>query len=211
MNANFENILLFFFFAFIKDFNNIRLTFLINILVVGSVYGLLYSIILAISHRKAFGKELRKLLGVKEFKKTRNIVYIFSALLLVISFFMQDSFAQLLLYVIIALFISVVYVWIFVKGVENACMILAVEPSRLTEGDWIYKPIKYEGKVIASPKDLGVSKKQIAALVKLYSQKKINKVWMKQGIPFVPSFLIAFVLTLIVGNLFLFFAGAPLF
>jgi prepilin signal peptidase PulO-like enzyme (type II secretory pathway) len=44
---------------------------------------------------------------------------------------------------------------------------------------------------------LGVSKEQIKELVELKSKKKIDTVLVKEGIPFVPSFLVAFVIVLV--------------
>ncbi|RLI48695.1 MAG: hypothetical protein DRP09_21205, partial [Candidatus Thorarchaeota archaeon] len=93
------------------------------------------------------------------------------------------------------------YVWIFIKAVEQSCMYKFVKPSQLTEGDWIAKDIVVGKKRIAGPKDLGIEKKQIHELIELYKQKKVNKVLIKQGIPFVPSFLIAFIVSIIYGNL----------
>ena len=62
---------------------------------------------------------------------------------------------------------------------------------KLTEGDWIAEDVKVNGKIICSPKDLGISKEQIKKL----KHHNIKKVLVKEGIPFVPSFLIAFVVT----------------
>ena len=85
-------------------------------------------------------------------------------------------------------------------------MLKYVLPKQLTEGDWIVKEIKIGGKYITGPKDLGIEKKQINKLISLYKKKKVNKILIKEGIPFVPSFFIAYVVTLIFGNLvFLFF------
>ncbi|GIU69536.1 MAG: hypothetical protein KatS3mg002_0772 [Candidatus Woesearchaeota archaeon] len=50
-----------------------------------------------------------------------------------------------------------------------------------------------ERKYITGPKDLGISKEQIELLKK----SKIKKVLVKEGIPFIPAFLIAFILTMI--------------
>ena len=93
------------------------------------------------------------------------------------------------------------YLWLGVKAVENSCMLKYVSPEKLTEGDWIAKDIKIGGKYIAGPKDLGIEKKQIKKLMELYKKRKVKKVLIKEGIPFVPSFLIAFILTIIFGNL----------
>jgi len=74
-------------------------------------------------------------------------------------------------------------------------MLKYVEPKELTEGDWIAKDIKVKGEYITGPKDLGIEKKQINKLIKFYKLGKIKKVLIKEGIPFVPSFLLAFIVT----------------
>ena len=75
-----------------------------------------------------------------------------------------------------------------------------VIPKKLTEGDWVVKDIKIKGKLIYSSKSLGIEKNQIAQLIK----SKIKKVLIKEGLPFVPSFLIGTLITLLFGNILLF-------
>ena len=65
---------------------------------------------------------------------------------------------------------------------------------------WI-KDIIIDGKRISGPKDLGIERKQLRKLIDLYKKGKIKKVLIKVGIPFVPSFLVAYLLTLFFGNL----------
>ena len=53
---------------------------------------------------------------------------------------------------------------------------------------------------ICGPKDLGISKEQIATLLKLKKSKiYTKKIEIKIGIPFVPSFLIAYLISYFVG------------
>ena len=73
--------------------------------------------------------------------------------------------------------------------------------KKLTEGDWIAKDVVVKGKKICGPKDLGISRKQISRLSKL----NIKKVLVKYGMPFVPSFLLAFIITLLWGNIIFWF------
>jgi hypothetical protein len=80
-------------------------------------------------------------------------------------------------------------------------MLKYVTPKELTEGDWIAKDIIIKHNKIAGPKDLGIEKSQIKKLIQLYNKGKIKKVLIKVGIPFVPSFLIAYLLTMLSGNL----------
>ncbi len=55
---------------------------------------------------------------------------------------------------------------------------------------------------ITGPSDLGIEKEQIEELRKMFPKRKIL---VKDGIPFVPSFLIAFIVTIVWGNVFLYF------
>ncbi|HLD06646.1 MAG TPA: hypothetical protein VJC16_03885, partial [Candidatus Nanoarchaeia archaeon] len=80
--------------------------------------------------------------------------------------------------------------------VEEATMKRKVPLDKVTEGDWIVQDITIKGKYIAGPKDLGITKEQIAALKKA----RIKEVLVKYGIPFVPSFLLAFIAYLILGE-----------
>ena len=78
-----------------------------------------------------------------------------------------------------------------------------VDPEKLTEGDWIVNDVKVDGKYICGPKDLGIEMQQIKKLIALKKRGKIRKVLMKEGIPFVPSFLLAFAVTIFLGNIFI--------
>ena len=95
------------------------------------------------------------------------------------------------------------YLLVFVKAVEQVSMIRLIDPEKLTEGDWIVKDIKVDGKRIAGPKDLGINKKQIKKLLEFKQQGKIDKVKVKYGIPFVPSFLFAMIYTIIFNKIIL--------
>ena len=74
-------------------------------------------------------------------------------------------------------------------------------PKFLKKDDILLRDIT-AGDYISGPKELGVSKMQITQLKKLFSQRKINKILIKIGIPFVPSFFAAFILTVVYGNVF---------
>ncbi|MFH1439475.1 MAG: prepilin peptidase [Candidatus Woesearchaeota archaeon] len=62
------------------------------------------------------------------------------------------------------------------------------------------KKVRQKMEYIAGPKDLGISKEQIEKLIKLKKLGRLNhKIEIKVGIPFVPSFLIAYLLTYFIG------------
>lgn len=173
--------------------NLIFILFLINVIIAGAIYGLLFSIYLGIIHRKKFIKNIKIWAEKKEIKIARITLLIFtfvSAILIV--FFMQQQY-KILFLSIIALLFFIFYIWLFVKIIEESCMIKMIPVNKLTEGDWIYENIYIGKKYITGPKDLGVTKEQIESLKK---SKKIKKVLIKEGIPFIPAFLIAFILTI---------------
>ena len=80
-------------------------------------------------------------------------------------------------------------------------MLKYVKPQQLTEGDWIAKDVNINGKYLTGPRDLGIEKRKIRKLIELYKMGKVKKILIKEGIPFVPSFFVAYVITLLYGNL----------
>lgn len=178
--------------------------FLVNILLVGAIYGLIWSLVLMIRNLRKFLKEFKRISHNAIMMKLKTSLVVFAFLMLVLFFLNKDEMMGYLFLALLLMVLSTFYLWMFVKAIERTCMIKAVTPDKLTEGDWIVKDIKYRGRYICGPKDLGIEKRQIGELVKLHNQGKIKKVMIKEGIPFVPSFLIAYAVSLFFGN-FLFF------
>ena len=65
-------------------------------------------------------------------------------------------------------------------------MIKKIKKNDLMEGDWLYRDLKVGKKLIKADWD-GLTKEQIKEIKKRYKEIKI-----RQGIPFVPVFLISF-------------------
>ena len=126
-------------------------------------------------------------------------ILIFIILAILILTLIQDALLKILLMLIIIFPLIFIYIYSFVRVVEKISMYKTVKTSNLTEGDWIINDIKVKNKLIYSKKSPGVTKKQIQELIK----HKINRVKIKEGIPFVPSFLIGLIISLIFGNLIL--------
>jgi prepilin signal peptidase PulO-like enzyme (type II secretory pathway) len=181
------------------------LNFLIYSIFVGAAYGFLWSIGLAIKNRKRFSQEFGLALAKKGNVAMKKILIAVAAMGLVASFFITMPFRLLVLALVLLLAMSF-YMLIFIKTIEKACMLRKVSPAELTIGDWIAEEVKVGDRVICGPKDLGIEKEQIEELKKLREKGKVDKVMIKEGIPFVPSFLIAFLLALFFGSsLFLYF------
>ncbi|PIN69329.1 hypothetical protein COV93_05925 [Candidatus Woesearchaeota archaeon CG11_big_fil_rev_8_21_14_0_20_43_8] len=175
------------------------LSFIINLMFFGAIYGLCWSLVLAVKNRKMFLKEVRKLSAVKKIKKIKIVLAIVLVVSFAASFFIKNIAFKIMLLVFVMLAAIGLYAWIFIKAVEKASMFKWYPPKRLTEGDWIADDVYIGKKYICGPKDLGIEKKQIAILLK----HKVKKVLVREGIPFVPSFLIAFIVNVFFQNWFL--------
>lgn len=174
--------------------------FFINALFVGAFYGLFWSVFLVFKNKKKFLKEFSKKLSEKSAVKAKWFMLVLLVLLLIIFFFIELNYFKILILLLAFLTLTTFYLWIFVKAIEKSAMYRLVEPSKLTEGDWIVNDVYAGREYITGPKELGISKNQIRKLIQAYKQKKIKKILIKEGIPFVPSFLIAFIVTLVFGS-----------
>ena len=175
-------------------------SFLIALILTGAAYGTIWSIALAIKNRKNFVNNTKKILTNKNFKLANKITLLTTILLLISAIITRDDkilFTTMAFTAIATPFFF--YLFVLIKAVENCCIIRLAEPQELTEGDWIAKDIIVKGKKICGPKDLGISKTQIHILKKL----KIKKILLKTGIPFTPSFWLAFILMWTYGNMLL--------
>lgn len=174
IETNFSNLLIF------PVNTPFLLVFIFNMLFVGSAYGLLFSIFLALKHFDSFKKEFAK---VSRKYKWLFLLVILAPLLFILNTLSFSINSTLIISII--LIIVFPFLFIFVKAVENSSMILLLDPSKLTEGDWIVKKI-IVGRRTITPKFEGLNLEDISIL-----KKRNKKVMIKQGIPFVPVFLIA--------------------
>ncbi len=180
------------------SFEHITVAFFFNVLIAGAVYGLVWTIGLAIFRRKQFLPAYVALAKTKQFRYGRMAAYGALALFAIVSFTTQDMILRFLLLLIGVMVPFLLHVSLFIKAVEK-CMVRNAKPSELMEGDWIVKDVVVAGKRITGPKDLGVTLAQMKELKRLSKTHKITLI-VKDGIPFVPSFLIAFVMTLWIGS-----------
>jgi Flp pilus assembly protein protease CpaA len=166
----------------------------INLLVIGAAYGIVFGIFLSIKRWDEFKGEFKKAM-IKN-RKLRIITLAVGASVVIIMFIVQDKLTRLVLALPTIFLIIYMYLITFMRAVDKACMYKHIEVAKLTEGDWVAEEVKANNRVVCGPKDLGLEKEQIEELKKM----KIKKVLVKEGIPFVPPFLIATIITLVWGN-----------
>lgn len=167
----------------------------INIILVGAIMSIIMLVILAMKNRKKIKEELER-----EFTKNKKIVYSagISLAIPIVASVIDSEFKLLLIIWMFA--ISILFLLFLTKSVEKICMFKKLKPSKLTEGDWITKDIKVDDYQY-HPKKQGIEKKDIQKLIELENQGKLNEVEVKDGLPYVPSFLIALVVSLIYGDI----------
>ena len=159
--------------------------FILLLLLVGGVYGLVYSGVLAVKNRKEFSKEFSRQLNTR--RKLINISRAFASLSLLLVIFMKDIW----FFVFPVFFFLLPYMFIYGKSVEETCLVRDVSGEEITVGDWLYDDVRVGERVIRQDWQ-GLDEKQAELL-----RKGGKKVRIRYGIPFVPSFLISFILFLV--------------
>ena len=158
------------------------LWFLLLLLFSGACYGMIWLGVLAVKRRNCLFPELRSLLGSH---KKIHLSVGFGSLLFLGAGFLVHS-----LLFIIVLLVALYYILIFLVAVQSCCFIAEKDTRALTEGDWLAEDVVINGKRLLKKKTLTQHD-----LEKLHS-RKISSVLIKEGIPFVPSFLIAYLILL---------------
>ncbi|MEM3122045.1 MAG: hypothetical protein QXH60_01215, partial [Candidatus Pacearchaeota archaeon] len=166
--------------------------FIIALLLGGAIYSLIYSIILSIKNKKSFVKNYKKLY-------IENIDYFYGILAFSSVFIIYSLVSYDFIFLIFPLFaIGLFFLYIYTKSVEQSCMIVEKKYEELSPGDWIIDEIKING-IMIKPNWEGLTKNEVDLL-----KKHRKKIRIKDGIPFTPAFLIAF---LVVTYIYYFLNG----
>ena len=175
-------------------------SFLFSLVATSLFYAIAIGAFLALKSKKRFAAELKKQL--RSYAVLRKFLLVAAVIGLIAIAAVNDFLIRFSVVIILTALFSGLYLSILAKAVEKSCMMKRVSPLRLTEGDWIAADVVVGGRRIAGPKDLGIEQRQIRQLISLYKKKKIRYVTVKEGIPFAPTFLIAYVVTIYFGNIF---------
>ncbi|MDP3987419.1 MAG: hypothetical protein Q8P81_04310, partial [Nanoarchaeota archaeon] len=175
----------------------IFLIFFAIFLLIGGIYSLGVSLFFGIKNferlRREFKIQLRKNKGM-----------VLGLLVLGLLFLILGIYSSSFL--VLGMFLAIFpYVYIYAKAVDEACMVVRVRGSNLSEGDWLYEKIRIGNKTVY-PKWEGLSLEEINLI-----KKKHKSVLVRKGIPFTPVFLISFLILIwlwfskILGTLLLVF------
>jgi len=172
--------------SFIENIQNF-MSFIFIFLVIGFCYIIISSLFLMIRNFKDFKKEF-----LKQFHKNKKLLIIMTVISIV---FLMLGFLESILFVFGLLILFSIYLYLYSKSIDEVCMVKTVLSKDLTEGDWLYKSLKIGKYTIKANWD-GLTKEDIKKIIKKY-----KKVTIKRGVPFSPTFLISFILFIIINFL----------
>ena len=156
------------------------LWFFLALLFFGALWGLFWMIGVAIKKRDLFMVHFKLVL---QKQKILHLITLIITLFLIIFTLFYNFIWPLTLLIPITF-----YLMIFVTSVEKSCFFVRRNPKDLTEGDWLAEKIMIGDKTLLNKKTLV---KQDLVLLK---KNKIISVLIKEGIPFTPAFLIAYLI-----------------
>jgi prepilin signal peptidase PulO-like enzyme (type II secretory pathway) len=160
--------------------------FIFLLFLIGAVYSIIFSFFVLARNFDKFK------IG---FKKNRKILLIAYLIVIILIIIMKSViFVNEIFYFLIVLLLIFPLFYVYLLSLDK-CMIQFVKPNQLQEGDWLNEEVKLErGKVIRKSVH-GLSMDDIALL-----RKARKGVWIKEGVVFVPVFLISFVIYLWILN-----------
>jgi len=158
------------------------LWYILALLFLGSLYGVLWMLYLALSKKSLFWPIWKE--KIKKQHKLNLIFILISIGFVILTFFFKSAWPL----IILPLFLF--YLFLFVSTMEDHFFIKNVTPSELTEGDWLAQDITVDGRTLIYKKTL--EQNDLKKLTTLHKDKKISTIAIKEGVPFVPSFLFAY-------------------
>ena len=173
------------------------LTLFIYIIIIGAIYGIICSIYLTLKNINKFSFEFKTLLKSGQSSIIITISLLASIALIISIFFIDILKIKIMLLILAILLALYFYLFVAIKSVENIFFYKKVSPDKLVEGDWLASDVKIRKKTILNKKTI-LEKQHILELQKL----NIKKVLIKEGIPFVPPFLIGTIIAILIGNPF---------
>jgi len=163
--------------------------FILLLFAVGAIWTLFYSLFLVSKNKGNFGKVFGKVFG-KEFRERKWLLafaIIFGAAIEIVNYL--NGLITFGLFFVFFVLLPLFY--IYAKTIEKVCMIKLLDASKLREGDWLKKDVRFKlgGKNMIINKSVhGLDKKEISLL-----RRARKKVVIVGGVPFTPAFFLALI------------------
>ncbi len=162
-------------------------SFIAILMMAGGMWGVGWLVVLCFINFKKIKIEI--------IKQCKNIYFKSSFLLGII--LLVFSYTGLIFLYLSIFVLAGSFLLVFARAVEKKVMIEKVSPKDLREGDWLVNDVVVGRKKIKASWE-GLSKDDLRLL-----RKSKKKVLVKQGLPFVPGFLIGFLIWCFFKNWFL--------
>lgn len=159
------------------------LWFFILLLFIGSLYGLCWLFGLSIARWNVCKPRFRE--KVTQYKDVQIGLGFFSLVVIGLSFLNG-------LWLFFLLPGLIFYLFLFVTTIEEECFLKRISPAKLTEGDWLGEDVFVDEERF--PRRRALEMKDIETLQMAHKDGKISSVVIREGVPFVPSFLFAYIL-----------------
>ncbi len=157
--------------------------YLINLFIAGALYLLPVSIIIGLTKIKPTRKE--------------SILMIASIITSAITLLFYNNPTTIMASIVLITASSLP----FIKRIENKVMIREADMNNLMDGDWLINEVKV-GREIIKPRKEGLTIDEANKIKKWWSEGKLKKKpLIKYGLPYLPAFLIALIITITIGNL----------
>jgi Flp pilus assembly protein protease CpaA len=178
------------------SFQNMQLAvFVVLLALCGALWGVLALLHLAfVQHRRKFLPAFKEYIRRPAVHRLRITLVVTGILIVIALFFVNVQLRIILGFALIAIYL-LLYSWIFSRVVETSILTKTYPVSKLTEGDWITHEVRVGKHVIVPEGSTGVTLEQISKLKKA----KVKEVIVKEGIAFVPAFLLAFAVLLVLA------------
>ena len=161
--------------------------FLLALLFIGAFYGLIWMAYLAIKNKEKFWKKFKS--NIQGYGRIHLAIWIATIFFIILSFKIKT-------FLFLSIFpILLFYVFVFVSTIEQSFFTKWISVKQLTEGDWLIGDVIVHEKTIMEKKTIELE--DLTILQKFYNQGKLKTVKIREGIPFVPSFLIAYIVFLV--------------
>lgn len=174
---------------------------IMNIAIVGALYGVVISAWIARGNWQAFTAKYREL-NASPAAKRKKLSALFVGVLLLGAVFLSPSKAVLSLPISLVAILTLImpYLSLTITAIEKGAMTKKKRPQELTEGDWVEQDVYSGKKLVYKRKPLGIEKRDIALLIRA----RVREVIVKEGIPFIPPFFIGLVWTIVTGQILFF-------
>jgi Flp pilus assembly protein protease CpaA len=179
-------------------------SFLVNLLIVGGIYGTIWTLGIALMDYRRVHHAVRTQLSSRGIMIPQLSLLTLSLVPVAMSLIFFDELVLHLFALVIGITPAFFYFLLIVfREVERLCFVKLIPLAQLTEGDWLAKEVRIGKKIVCSKSSTGITKKQIAEL----QSHNVRSVHIKSGMPFLPAFLGAFLVTLAFGNVILLALG----